>query len=106
MRAYLGYRVYLQQQGNLLVLLLAGGSKKTQQADIAKAKMLSKDTPAESKVECEWRQGRQEAQLLADHFATSSHNNPQVQFFQSFSLSSKGADNSLSWNILRVTPLL
>jgi putative addiction module killer protein len=39
-----GYRVYLQQQGNLLVLLLAGGSKKTQQADIAKAKKLAKET--------------------------------------------------------------
>jgi putative addiction module killer protein len=38
-----GYRVYLQRQGNLLVLLLAGGSKKTQQADIAKAKKLAKE---------------------------------------------------------------
>jgi putative addiction module killer protein len=39
----LGYRVYLQQQGNLLVLLLAGGSKRTQDADIAKAKQLAKE---------------------------------------------------------------
>jgi putative addiction module killer protein len=38
-----GYRVYLQQQGNLLVLLLAGGSKKTQHADIAKAKKLARE---------------------------------------------------------------
>jgi putative addiction module killer protein len=38
-----GYRVYLRQEGNLLVLLLAGGSKKTQQADIAKAKRLAKE---------------------------------------------------------------
>ena len=38
-----GYRVYIQQQGNLLVLLLAGGSKKTQQIDIAKAKKLAKE---------------------------------------------------------------
>jgi putative addiction module killer protein len=38
-----GYRVYLQRQGNLLVLLLAGGSKKTQQADIAKAKKLANE---------------------------------------------------------------
>lgn len=38
-----GYRVYLMQQGNQLVLLLAGGSKKTQQADIAKAKALAKE---------------------------------------------------------------
>jgi putative addiction module killer protein len=38
-----GYRVYLQQQGNLLVLLLARGSKKTQQADIARAKKLAKE---------------------------------------------------------------
>ena len=39
-----GYRIYLQQKGNFLVLLLAGGSKKTQQADIAKARKLSKET--------------------------------------------------------------
>jgi len=38
-----GYRVYLQRQGGLLVLLLAGGSKKTQSTDIAKAKKLAKE---------------------------------------------------------------
>lgn len=38
-----GYRVYLHRQGNLLILLLAGGTKKTQQADIAKAKALAKE---------------------------------------------------------------
>lgn len=38
-----GYRIYLQQQGSLLVLLLAGGNKKTQQADIGKAKKLAKE---------------------------------------------------------------
>jgi putative addiction module killer protein len=38
-----GYRVYLQRQGNLLVLLLAGGDKRTQDADIAKAKKLAKE---------------------------------------------------------------
>jgi putative addiction module killer protein len=38
-----GYRVYLQQQGNLLVLLLVGGDKKTQDADIAKAKKLAQE---------------------------------------------------------------
>ncbi len=38
-----GYRVYLHRQGNLLVLLLAGGSKKTQDADIAKAIKLAKE---------------------------------------------------------------
>jgi hypothetical protein len=37
-------------------------------------------------VECEWRQGLQEAQLIADYFAASSQNNPRVHFFQSFSL--------------------
>ncbi|MGA7830703.1 MAG: type II toxin-antitoxin system RelE/ParE family toxin [Terracidiphilus sp.] len=39
-----GYRVYLHRQGNLLVLLLVGGEKKTQDADIAKAKKLAKET--------------------------------------------------------------
>ncbi len=38
-----GYRVYLHRQGNFLVLLLAAGTKKTQQADIAKAKALVKE---------------------------------------------------------------
>jgi putative addiction module killer protein len=38
-----GYRVYLQQIGNLLVLLLVGGTKKTQDDDIAKAKKLAKE---------------------------------------------------------------
>jgi putative addiction module killer protein len=38
-----GYRVYLQQRGNVLVLLLAGGIKKTQPTDIAKAKKLAKE---------------------------------------------------------------
>ena len=38
-----GYRVYLQQRGSLLVLLLAGGSKKTQQTDIAMARKLAKE---------------------------------------------------------------
>ena len=38
-----GYRVYVRQQGNALVLLLAGGTKKTQEADIAKARKLAKE---------------------------------------------------------------
>jgi putative addiction module killer protein len=38
-----GYRVYFQRIGKLLVLLLIGGSKKTQQADIARAKKLAKE---------------------------------------------------------------
>jgi putative addiction module killer protein len=42
-----GYRVYLLQDGITLVILLAGGTKKTQAADIAKAKALAK----------EWRSG-------------------------------------------------
>ena len=38
-----GYRVYFLQIGNLLVLLLIGGTKKTQDADIVKAKQLAKE---------------------------------------------------------------
>ena len=38
-----GYRVYFQQQGSRLVLLLAGGNKRTQQADIEKARQLAKE---------------------------------------------------------------
>ncbi len=38
-----GYRVYLLQRDNQLVLLLVGGDKKTQQADIVKAKALARE---------------------------------------------------------------
>lgn len=36
-----GYRVYYVQRGPVVVVLLCGGSKKAQQADIAKAKKLA-----------------------------------------------------------------
>jgi putative addiction module killer protein len=38
-----GYRVYLRQEGEQLILLLAGGNKRTQTADIARAKKLAKE---------------------------------------------------------------
>jgi putative addiction module killer protein len=38
-----GYRVYFYRIGSLLVLLLIGGTKKTQDADIAKARQLAKE---------------------------------------------------------------
>lgn len=38
-----GYRIYFRQRGETLVLLLAGGTKKTQEADIAKAKKLAQE---------------------------------------------------------------
>ena len=37
-----GYRVYYVQQGEVVVILLSGGNKSTQSADIAKAKELAK----------------------------------------------------------------
>ncbi len=36
-----GYRVYFVQRGSRLVILLAGGDKRTQQRDIARAKELA-----------------------------------------------------------------
>ena len=36
-----GYRVYFVRRGPVVVILLCGGDKKTQHADIAKAKMLA-----------------------------------------------------------------
>lgn len=39
-----GYRVYFIRRGALLILLLAGGDKSTQAADIAMAKRLAKET--------------------------------------------------------------
>ncbi len=38
-----GYRIYLTQRGNTIILLLSGGTKGTQAADILKAKQLAKD---------------------------------------------------------------
>lgn len=36
-----GYRVYFRQQGDVLVVLLCGGNKSTQQRDIAMAKAVA-----------------------------------------------------------------
>lgn len=36
-----GYRVYIKQHGNKLIILLCGGSKKTQKKDINKAKKIA-----------------------------------------------------------------
>ena len=36
-----GYRVYFVQRGSVVVMLLCGGEKKTQQADISKARELA-----------------------------------------------------------------
>jgi putative addiction module killer protein len=38
-----GYRVYFKQSGGTLVVLLAGGDKRTQQRDIEKAKELARN---------------------------------------------------------------
>lgn len=37
-----GYRVYFVQHGSVIVILLSGGDKSTQQADIARAKVIAK----------------------------------------------------------------
>ncbi|RDJ20820.1 type II toxin-antitoxin system RelE/ParE family toxin [Bosea caraganae] len=37
-----GYRVYLAQKGSVLIILLCGGDKRTQEADIRKAKELAR----------------------------------------------------------------
>jgi putative addiction module killer protein len=38
-----GYRVYFQQRGDILIVLLCGGDKKTQARDIATAKKLAEE---------------------------------------------------------------
>jgi putative addiction module killer protein len=45
-----GYRVYFQQRGNALVVLLCGGDKRTQSRDIENAKRLAS----------EWKNGGEE----------------------------------------------
>ena len=40
-----GYRMYFMQRGDVVVLMLGGGDKSTQQADIAAAIALSKTLP-------------------------------------------------------------
>lgn len=39
-----GYRVYYIQRGAVLIILLCGGDKSTQDRDIAAAKRLAKET--------------------------------------------------------------
>jgi putative addiction module killer protein len=38
-----GYRVYFQQRGNTIAVLLCGGDKRTQDRDIKTAKLLTKE---------------------------------------------------------------
>ncbi len=38
-----GYRIYFKQLGTTVVVLLAGGDKRTQQRDIEKAKLLARN---------------------------------------------------------------
>lgn len=40
-----GYRLYFVRQGDVVIVMLAGGDKSTQQKDIAKAKELAKGLP-------------------------------------------------------------
>lgn len=43
-----GYRVYFQQRGSTLIILLAGGDKSTQASDIEEALMLARQIKEES----------------------------------------------------------
>ena len=43
-----GYRVYFSRRGNVIVLLLCGGDKRTQQKDIKRAKAYFEDFKARS----------------------------------------------------------
>jgi putative addiction module killer protein len=41
-----GYRVYFVKHGSVVIILLCGGNKKSQKADIKKAKAMAKDFEA------------------------------------------------------------
>jgi len=41
-----GYRVYFVQRGSIVVILLSGGDKSTQQSDITRAKEIAKQVEA------------------------------------------------------------
>jgi putative addiction module killer protein len=43
-----GYRLYFTRQGNVLIIMLAGGSKSTQSRDIARAKRILLELEAET----------------------------------------------------------
>ncbi|MEO7014280.1 MAG: type II toxin-antitoxin system RelE/ParE family toxin [Dokdonella sp.] len=43
-----GYRVYLMQRGSVLVVVLAGGDKRTQKADIKTARRIATDWERET----------------------------------------------------------
>ncbi len=45
-----GYRIYLAQEGQELIILLGGGTKKRQQSDIAQAKKLYQDYKQRKKM--------------------------------------------------------
>ena len=45
-----GYRIYLAKDGDALVILLGGGTKKGQQADINRAKALYQEYKARKKI--------------------------------------------------------
>ncbi len=44
------YRIYLAKDGEALVILLGGGTKKGQQADISRAKALHQEYKARKKI--------------------------------------------------------
>ena len=46
-----GYRVYFGKDGNTLIILLGGGTKKRQQNDIQKARTIWKDYKIRKKLE-------------------------------------------------------
>lgn len=46
-----GYRIYFQQRGRLIVLILCGGNKGSQSRDIALAKMLARNWIDEDEYE-------------------------------------------------------
>ena len=61
-----GYRIYLAQDGNDLIILYGGGTKKGQSADIKEAKRLNEQYKARKAAKAKAEQEKEKAKAVKD----------------------------------------